>query len=197
MPSPSHASVVAADAQPAGKIDGDALGDAVYTFITDRLRRYFLDRDSKLAPETFDAVVARGPASLVDFELRLKAVQSFIELESASSLSAANKRIANILKQAADENAEPVRKNLLQDASELALWKALGDAKQSIEPMLAERPYEDALAALAELREPVDRFFDDVMVMVDDSAIRSNRLALLSELRSLFLDIADISRLSI
>ncbi len=187
----------AADAQPAGKIDGDALGDAVYTFITDRLRRYFLDRDSKLAPETFDAVVARGPASLVDFELRLKAVQTFIELESASSLSAANKRIANILKQAADENAEPVRENLLQDASELALWKALGDAKQSVEPMLAERRYEDSLAALAELRDPVDRFFDDVMVMVDDSAIRSNRLALLSELRSLFLDIADISRLSI
>ena len=187
----------AVDAQPKAKSDADQLCAELYAFITERLRRYFLDRDAALATETFDAVLARHPASLVDFEQRLHAVQSFIKLEPASSLAAANKRIANILKQAGTPRAAKIRDKLLRDPAELALWSALAAAKESVTPMLVNRQYTEALTALAELREPVDKFFDDVMVMVDDEATKNNRLALLGELRSLFLDVADISRLSI
>ena len=195
----------AVDLQPKGKEDRAALCDALYHFVTERLRRYFLDRDSGLATETFDAVLARQPVSLVDFKLRLDGVQEFIKLEPAASLAAANKRIANILKQAgrldddptAEQDNARVKEKLLTDAAELALWAALGDARKSVAPMLESRDYTTALAELASLREPVDRFFDDVMVMSENEATKNNRLALLTELRALFLDIADVSRLSI
>ncbi|MDH3532499.1 MAG: glycine--tRNA ligase subunit beta [Gammaproteobacteria bacterium] len=188
---------VAVDAQPAGKTAKDAVSEALYTFISDRLRRYFLDRDTDLATETFDAVLARHPRSLVDFERRLGAVQAFIELESASSLAAANKRIGNILKQADEVGDAPVKEKLLRDAAEIELWSALNDARTRVAPLLEARDYTLALSELAELRAPVDRFFDAVMVMVDDGPIRNNRLALLRELRASFLDVADISRLAI
>ena len=188
---------VAVDTQPAAKVDKDEVRDALYTFISERLRRYFLDRDSRLEAETFDAVLARHPASLVDFERRLGAVQAFIELEPASSLAAANKRIANILRQAGEEGGKSVKKKLLTDDAEIDLWGALESARLKVQPMLDARDYTRALTELAELRSPVDRFFDDVMVMADDAATRDNRLALLRELRALFLDVADISRLTI
>jgi glycyl-tRNA synthetase beta chain len=172
-------------------------GEALYDFITERLRRYFLDRDATLATETFDAVLARRPASLVDFEKRLTAVQAFCELEPASSLAAANKRIANILRQAGNPELGQTNKRLLHDPAELALWSSLGEARRAVVPLLEAREYTEALTTLAGLRELVDRFFDDVMVMVEDEALRNNRLALLGELRALFLDVADISRLSI
>ena len=188
---------VAAAAQPAAKLDKDEVGEALYTFISERLRRYFLDRDAGLETETFDAVIARHPESLVDFERRLRAVQAFIELEPASSLAAANKRIANILRQAGDPDGLSVKKKLLSDAAEVELWSALEKARAAVQPMLDARDYTEALTLLAELRGPVDRFFDDVMVMADETATRNNRLALLGELRALFLDVADISRLAI
>ena len=86
---------------------------------------------------------------------------------------------------------------LLADGAEKALFAALREASASLQPLLEERRYTDALSALAALRGPVDRFFDEVMVMADDTAVKNNRLALLSELRSVFLDVADISRLAI
>ena len=161
------------------------------------MRRYFLDRDSELDTETFDAVLARRPASLVDFDRRLQAVQSFIELDAAASLAAANKRIANILRKAGDEGDAEVREKLLTESAEVALFDALCSTSERVQPLLTERKYTAALGELAGLRETVDRFFDDVMVMADDPALRSNRLALLGQLRALFLDVADISRLSI
>ena len=184
-------------AQPKGTAEPDDLSEALYAFISERLRRYFLDRDADLATETFDAVLARRPSSLVDFQRRLEAVQAFIKLDAASSLAAANKRIANILKKAGTLNDAPVKEKLLTDAAEQALWSALGTARGAVTPMLESREYTNALTTLAGLREPVDTFFDDVMVMADDEATRNNRLALLGELRALFLDVADISRLSI
>jgi glycyl-tRNA synthetase beta chain len=184
-------------AQPEGKIEKDELSDALYTFISERLRRYFLDRDSSLATETFAAVLARSPSSLVDFDRRLGAVQAFIKLEPAASLAAANKRIANILRQAGEQDVAPVKEKLLRDDAEIALWRSLCAAQDAVRPMLEDREYTAVLTALAGLREPVDQFFDDVMVMVDDTATRNNRLAVLGELRALFLDVADISRLSI
>lgn len=187
----------AVEAQPPGKGDKDELGAELYTFITERLRRYFLDRDDSLATETFDAVLARKPASLVDFARRLEAVQSFIRLEPAASLAAANKRISNILRQAEWRNEMTVKEKLLIDAAEVALWSELQGVRGTIQPMLDARDYAAVLGVLSGLREPIDAFFDDVMVMADDEATRSNRLALLGELRALFLEVADISRLSI
>ena len=187
----------AVGAQPEGKTEKAELCDALYTYITDRLRRYFLDRDTALATETFDAVLARSPSSLVDFGRRLDAVQAFIELDAAASLAAANKRIANILRQAGADGIASVKEKLLVDEAESALWLSLGETRNIARPLLDAGDYTKALTVLAELRAPVDRFFDDVMVMADDEALRSNRLALLGELRALFLDVADISRLAI
>jgi len=187
----------AVDRQPNGKTENEVLVDEIHHFISDRLRRYFLDRDTGLATETFDAVLARQPDSLLDFDRRLAAVQTFARMEQATSLAAANKRIANILRQAGDPEGLKVQKKLLQDEAEKALFNALNNARQKVEPMVKVRQYAEALNTLADLRDPVDRFFDDVMVMADDDAVKSNRLALLGELRSLFLDIADISRLSL
>lgn len=186
----------AVTAQPESKAASGELREDLYTFISERLRRYFLDRDTALATETFDAVLARRPSSLVDFQRRLDAVQAFIKLEPAASLAAANKRIANILRQAGDLGDVAVTKKLLRDPAEIALWQALLDAQDTVRPMLDAREYTAALTALAGLRAPIDRFFDDVMVMADDLPTKNNRLALLSELRALFLGVADISRLS-
>jgi len=184
--------------QPASKDDkSDELGDELYAFITDRLRRYFLDRDAGLAVETLEAVLVRQPASLVDFDRRLAAVQTFARLDQAASLAAANKRIANILRKAGDPQGLKVSKKLFEHDAETRLATALASARDKVEPMHASRSYADVLNTLADLREPVDLFFDDVMVMTDDQAVRNNRLALLTELRALFLDVADISRLSL
>ncbi len=187
----------AVELQPKGKFDVDELSSELYEFVSDRLRRYFLDRDSGLATETFDAVMARKPSSLVDFDRRLAAVQTFARLEQAESLAAANKRIANILRKAGEPDGIKVRSKLFEHDAEAALASALDNARDKVQPMLAVRSYAEALNELADLKAPVDRYFDDVLVMVDDDDVRNNRLALLAELRSLFLDVADISRLSI
>jgi glycyl-tRNA synthetase beta chain len=187
----------AVEQQPQGKADESELAADLYGFVTERLRRYFLDRDSGLRTETFDAVMAREPESLVDFDRRLAAVQTFARLEQAESLAAANKRIANILRQAGDPEGLEVKDKLLELGAEKTLRNALENARDKVGPMLEQRRYAEILGELADLRDPVDRFFDDVMVMVDDEAVRDNRLALLGELRALFLDVADISRLSI
>ena len=186
-------------AQPPGKSDARELCDGLYTFITERLRRYLLDRDDGLATETFDAVLIRRPSSLVDFDRRLQAVQAFLDLDEAASLTAANKRIANMLRQAGkagQADGIDVRKKLLLEPAEVALHEALGKAGRTVRPLLKARRYTDVLRTLAGLKDPVDKFFDDVLVMADDEDIRKNRLALLGKLRALFLDVADISRLS-
>ena len=183
--------------QPDSKVPADELCTDLYGFITDRLRRYFLDRDTGLGVETFEAVMVRQPASLVDFDRRLAAVQTFARLDQAESLAAANKRIANILRKAGDPEGLTVSTKLFELDAEQALYSALENAREKVAPMLEHRRYAEILNKLADLREPVDRFFDDVMVMADDDAVRNNRLALLGELRALFLDVADISRLSL
>jgi len=187
----------AVDRQPKGKIEKDTLCEELDNFISDRLRRYFLDRDAGLATETFEAVLVRQPGSLLDFDRRLAAVQTFARMEQATSLAAANKRIANILRQAGDPKGLNIVKKLLSEGAERSLFNALDNARDKVSPMIGQRQYAEALSTLADLRDPVDQFFDDVMVMADDEAVRNNRLALLGELRALFLDVADISRLSL
>jgi len=183
--------------QPASKVDEVEVNADLYAFIGERLRRYFLDRDTGLGVETFDAVMVRQPASLVDFDRRLAAVQTFSRLEQAQSLAAANKRIANILRKAGDPEGLAVKEKLFELDAESALHSALENSREKVAPMLEQRRYAEILNELADLRDPVDRFFDDVMVMAEDETVKNNRLALLGELRALFLDVADISRLSI
>jgi glycyl-tRNA synthetase beta chain len=126
----------------------------------------------------------------------MQAVQLFATMPQAKSLAAANKRISNILQQASTDGVLSVDDSLLQQDAERDLATALAAALTAVAPMQAARDYAHVLARLAELRDPVDRFFDDVMVMVDDDALRRNRLALLSRLREPFQSVADISRLS-
>ncbi|MEO1244941.1 MAG: glycine--tRNA ligase subunit beta [Pseudomonadota bacterium] len=188
---------IALAAQPPGKADRAALAAELYQFVVERLRNYLLERDAELKSETLDSVLQRQPASLVDFARRLSAVRTFLELDEAVSLAAANKRIANILKKNAGEDAQlSVDPSLLAEPAEQALYDALSVVDRTIQPLVEQNEYTDALRSLASLKGPVDRFFDDVMVMAEDADTRANRLALLSELRQLFLRIADLSRLS-
>ena len=192
---------IAVEAQPVPQADADVLAAEVYAFIAERLRSYIFDRDARLAAETFDAVLARQPTSLVDFAARLDAVQAFVALDEAASLAAANKRIGNILRKSADENGpgrgDAVDDGLFADAAEVELHRSLASAAEEVAPLLEERDYTRALRRLARLKRPIDSFFDDVLVMADDERLRANRLALLGDVRALFLRVADISRLAI
>jgi glycyl-tRNA synthetase beta chain len=183
--------------QPVADVDREATADSILAFLLERLRSYYADQG--LATEVFEAVRAREPATLPDFDARVQAVASFVELDSAASLSAANKRIANILKQAGDEGCPSlaVDEGLLSEDAERRLRAALAAAREDLRPLIARRDYGAALSRLAELREPVDRFFDKVMVMTEDAALRRNRLALLADLRAMFLEVADVSRLAL
>jgi glycyl-tRNA synthetase beta chain len=176
-------------------VDVEATAADLLEFFIERLRGYVLEVDAELSAEMFVAVRSRNPSSLYDFVARLLAVKAFMRLDAAASLASANKRTANILRQAGASPAGIDRSLLLEDA-ERSLHEAMQDAKKSLEPLLDKRLYSEALPVLAELRQPVDVFFDEVMVMAEDEAIKNNRLALLVELRSLFLNVADISRLT-
>ncbi len=173
----------------------------VYSYIMERLRAYYLDADVAtrggiaVTTEMFDAVLATRPASPLDFDARLRALAAFLALDAASSLAAANKRIANILRKSEAVPAPAIRSDLLGIDAEKNLYASLQALRPDVEPLLEQRRYSDALQRLANLREPVDRFFDTVMVMDPDADLRGNRLALLSELRQLFLRTADLSRL--
>jgi glycyl-tRNA synthetase beta chain len=187
---------LALELQPVDTKDREGLADEVYDFVVDRMRPWYADR-MRMPAEVFESVRVRRPESLLDFDARLKAVAAFVELEPAATLAAANKRIANILRQADFERSASIDLALLQEPAEKALHAALQAADQDVRPLLQRRDYTEALERLAGLRDAVDLFFDSVMVMTDDDALRRNRLALLADLRGLFLEVADISRLSI
>lgn len=167
--------------------------EQVHHFMLERLRGYCVERGYR--PDEFEAVLAVWPASLVDFERRLRAVREFRRLPEAESLAAANKRIRNILRKAGEEIVANVDDAALVEVAEQALLEAARQARESILPDLQERDYTAALRRLAQLRETVDGFFDGVMVMVEDDDLRRNRLGLLAIIEGLFLDIADVSKL--
>jgi glycyl-tRNA synthetase beta chain len=173
--------------------DREKTRELVVNFIHDRLRGYLVERGAR--PDEFDAVLGVSPQSLVDFERRLAAVRDFRLLPEAESLSAANKRIRNILRKSEDPRVANVDESILQDPLEKTLLKAARDAREATTALLSEGHYGEALKRLASLREPVDAFFEGVMVMADDPALKANRIGLLSIIEGLFLDIADISRL--
>lgn len=160
-------------------------------YILERLRGYY--QEQGIGADVVEAVAALKPTQPLDFDRRVKAVAAFRQLSAAESLAAANKRISNILKKVDGELPETVNADLLQLPAEQALAQAVQAQQDKVLPLFASGDYEAALLSLAELREPVDQFFDDVMVMADDVALKNNRLALLNSLRGLFLRVADLS----
>jgi len=165
----------------------------LYDFILDRLRGYYADQG--IPGEAFEAVRVLAPASLLDFDRRLRAVVAFASLPEAEALAAANKRIGNILKQAGFTTQAGYAARADDPPAQSALRQALDSAGQDYQSLLASRDYVGVLRTLATLRDVVDRFFADVMVMAEDADVRHNRLALLSNLRVMFLRVADISLL--
>jgi len=174
-------------------IHADNAVDVVYQFIMERLRSYYQDRGIK--PDTFDAVLECQPTRPVDFDRRVRAVEAFRLLPAAASLAAANKRIRNLLRQTTGPLPFEVRTDLLVEIPEQTLARRLIELASETIPLMETGLYPEALSRIAQLREPVDAFFDGVMVMTEDMALRHNRLALLNQLISLFLRIADFSRL--
>lgn len=176
-----------------GLFDNNGVTDQVFDFMMGRLKAYY--HELGVAPDTFEAVLAQRPSRPLDFDARLRAVTAFRALAEAESLAAANKRISNILKKTEESIPESVDTSLLQESEEKALHEQVEAMATTVAPQFEARDYEAALKQLAGLRDVVDTFFDAVMVMADDDAIRANRLALLTRLRGLFLEVADLSQL--
>ncbi len=180
---------------PSGGVVSDSVAQDLYGFMLDRLKPYLREKD--FLPDEIDAVLSLSPTRLDQVILRLKALQEFRRMPEAAALAAANKRIHNILKQAGVDavNAPTVDTSLLVEDAEKALAERLAAVSSLVMPLFAVGKYTDALKHLAQLSTPVDAFFDKVMVMAEDEKLRRSRLALLYQIRQLFLQAADISRL--
>ncbi|MFS1523689.1 glycine--tRNA ligase subunit beta [Microbulbifer sp. 2304DJ12-6] len=176
-----------------------ALGE--YDRVVEQALQYVLERfraryeDQGIATEVFMSVAARKLSRPLDIDNRVHAVNAFSLLPESGALAAANKRVSNIL--AKLETAVPgnIDEALLQEEAEKALFAAVQVARSEVAPLYRDALFAEGLAGLAGLRETVDTFFDHVMVMSDDEQLRDNRLALLAQLRALFLEVADISLL--
>lgn len=172
-----------------------ALGVELYDFILERLRSYYADQG---VPTThFNAVAELKPTSLYDFDRRIDAVGQFATLPEAEALAAANKRIGNILRKAGDDVPAAIDPAALVEPAETHLAVALAKVESNTENALSKGDYVSVLRQLAQLREPIDDFFDAVMVMSEDARLRANRLALLQRIATHFLGVADVSRLAV
>lgn len=175
--------------------DKQIVSNRVNGFILERLRGYALEIGFR--HDEIDTVLDFYGRNPLDFEHRLRAVQEFRSLPEAGALASANKRIRNLLRKSEVEIADKVDEIRFEKDEEKALFDAAREAHQDIVPLMDAREYTAALRRLALLRPTVDAFFDNVMAMAEDAAVRANRLALLALLENLFLDIADISKLQI
>lgn len=166
----------------------------VFDFIMERMRGWYNERS--LPADIFQAVMANKPTKPLDFHHRVNAVSHFVKLPEASALAAANKRVSKILQKESLNNVNTtLNLALLTDDAEKHLAENITQLAATVTPLYQQGNYTAVLTTLAQLREPIDQFFDHVMVMVDDAAIRQNRVALLQQLRGLFLLVADISLL--
>ena len=170
------------------------LFNQVSDFITERLRGYY--HEQGIRPDVFEAVLANLPTRPADFNRRIHAVTAFRALPEAESLAAANKRIRNILNKTSEAIPDTVNETLLSERAEHDLFRKITELRGDITGLFERGNYEGAMKLLASLREPVDTFFDKVMVMADDPALRANRLALLKQLGNLMNHVADISKLA-
>ncbi|MEJ6522133.1 glycine--tRNA ligase subunit beta [Shewanella bicestrii] len=167
--------------------------DEVLEFLMARFRAWYQDKGIDV--DVILAVLARRPTRPADFDSRINAVSHFRSLEASSALAAANKRVSNILAKVEGELPTAINSALLAEAAEQALAAKLAELQPQLAPLFANADYQQALTLLSSLRESVDQFFEDVMVMADDEALKNNRLALLNNLREQFLHVADISLL--
>ena len=172
---------------------GDELVEQVLGYMLDRFRAMF--EDANIPAEVFQSVTEKQLSQPLDINQRVLAVNEFSKLPQAQALAAANKRVSNILAKQNAAVSTDVNAALLQEDAEKNLAQAVSAKAAVVAPLFAAREYTKALAALADLQPTVDAFFDSVMVMSDDPALQQNRLALLQQLRGLFLEVADISYL--
>ena len=177
----------------ADQLDANSAIDEVTGFMLERLKVYYTSQ--KISIDVYEAVIALKPTRPMDFDKRMHAVNEFRKLDEAESLAAANKRIGNILKKIEGKLPSLIEVNLLQESAEKVLNEQLQKISEDVSPQLDAGDYSSALKKLASLRDPVDAFFDQVMVMADDEALKNNRIAMLSQLHSLFMKAADLSRL--
>jgi len=176
---------------------GDKLSSEVETTVVDfmlgRFNAWY--QDQNVATDIVKSVMARRPTRPSDFNKRIEAVTAFRALDASKSLAAANKRVGNILAKTEDVIADTVDTSLLTEEAEKYLANVVTKLTADLAPVFAASDYKSALTQLAQLQAPVDEFFDNVMVMCDDQAVKLNRLALLNILRNQFLNVADISLL--
>ncbi|MBY5994212.1 glycine--tRNA ligase subunit beta [Ferrimonas balearica] len=180
------------------KLDADGKKGAevcnqVVDFMLGRFRAWY--QEEGFPVDVIQAVLTVRPTRPVDFDRRIKAVQHFRSLDAAEALAAANKRVGNILAKVEGDIPAEVNPALLQEDAERALAEVVSKVTAQVQPMFNSGDYQDALLALAQLREPVDVFFEAVMVNAEDPALRANRQALLKQLRHLFMQVGDISLL--
>ncbi|WP_295392036.1 glycine--tRNA ligase subunit beta [uncultured Thiodictyon sp.] len=169
--------------------------DAVFVYVLARLKGYYQEQGVSL--DCVEAVIAAGGAVISQLDRRIRAVQAFRNLPASESLAAANKRISNILAKtdisfAPDTSPDPL---LFTESAERQLWQSVCQLERRIAPLIRSEDFSGVLVRLAELREDVDAFFEQVMVMCEDAAVRENRLVLLMRLQALFLNVADVSLL--
>ena len=162
----------------------------VVDFMLGRFRAWY--QDEGIAVDVIQAVLARRPTRPADFDARVRAVSHFRTLDSAEALAAANKRVSNILAKA-DAAIGEINLTAFVEPAEKALAEAVLVLRTEVQPLIAQSDYTAVLDKLANLRAPVDSFFDNVMVNAEDPALRQNRLAILNTLQGLFLQVADIS----
>lgn len=162
----------------------------VVDFMLGRFRAWY--QDEGIAVDVIQAVLARRPTRPADFDARVRAVSHFRTLDSAEALAAANKRVSNILAKA-DAAIGEINLTACVEPAEKALAEAVLALRTEVQPLIAQGDYTAVLDKLANLRTPVDNFFDNVMVNAEDPALRQNRLAILNTLQGLFLQVADIS----
>ncbi|WP_136680708.1 glycine--tRNA ligase subunit beta [Neptunomonas sp. XY-337] len=172
----------------------DTVVTQVTDFMLERFRAWYEDKG--VAIDSYLAVNAVRPTRPLDFDQRVRAVNSFKELAASDALAAANKRVSNILAKNATESQADFDPSLLSEAAEKELADVLAQKETVVAPLFAAGKYDEALTELAALQASVDNFFDNVMVMADDEKVRANRISLLARLRALFLQVADISVLS-
>ncbi|TEW54097.1 glycine--tRNA ligase subunit beta [Psychromonas sp. RZ22] len=180
-----------AKTQYADKLTNENVVNDVVEFLFARFRATY--QANGYSVELIQSVLERRPTKPVDFEKRIKAVAKFQTLPEAAPIAAANKRISNILAKVKEDINSDVNTSLLEEDAEKVLADVLATLESKLSPLFASGDYESALFELASLQTPVDAFFDNVMVMADDLAVKQNRLALLNRLRNLFLQVADVS----
>ena len=180
------------------KLEGEALQTIckqVLAYILDRFKSWY--KEEGYAAEIYLSVVPLNLGNPLDIDGRVNAVASFSLLPEADDLAAANKRVSNIIsKQLGGKSPAPLDVNLLIEPAEKTLAESINRLESLSVPLLDNRDYSTVLKHLATLRDPIDAFFNDVMVMVDDQPLRDNRLSLLSKLRTLFINVADISQMA-